>query len=106
MNEFSKIVSSAQNVVSAEVPVYLNKIADKVPKTVDLSVMSNEEVLNYFKTSQDEAAVMFRTFLLEYGHRGPKEFDPFSRQWEDDPTVVIESLKTLASSKLRLNLFF
>lgn len=100
LNIFSNIISSAQNVISAEVPVLLNKIAESIPDTVDVAQMSNEQLLDYLQTSNDDAAVMFRQFLVDYGHRGPKEFDCYSRQWEDDPTAIIESLKTLASSLL------
>lgn len=100
MNTFSKIVSSAQNVVSAEVPVILQRIANRIPQEVNFLQMSDEEAIQYMKISSDRAAREFRTFLLDYGHRGTKEFDVYADKWEDDPTMLVQSLKSTLSSRI------
>jgi phosphohistidine swiveling domain-containing protein len=35
----------------------------------------------------------FHTFLEQFGHRGPMEFDLGSRCWSDDPTMIIEAIR-------------
>lgn len=98
LNVFSKILSSAQDVFSAEVPVFLKRIAAKIPKDVNFSKMSDEDAVHYMRISKDEAAKDFRTFLLDYGHRGTKEFDVYADKWEDDPTMLVQSIKAMTSS--------
>jgi len=99
MDYFSQIVSSAQNVISAEVPLRLKQIADAIEDRDRFAAMSTEEATDYLMSSNHKDATMFRTFLLDYGHRGTKEFDAYSLQWEDDPSMLIQSLKTMISSK-------
>ena len=36
----------------------------------------------------------FNTFLEENGHRGPMEFDLGSTRWSDDPTMIIEIIRS------------
>lgn len=96
---FSQIVSSAQNVISAEVPVRLAAIAENIEDRDQFARMSDDESINYLTRSTHKAAVMFRTFLLDYGHRGFKEFDPHSLQWDENPQMLVQTLRTLVSSK-------
>ena len=36
----------------------------------------------------------FHSFLENFGHRGPMEFDLGSSRWSDDPTMIIETIRS------------
>ena len=93
--DFSQLVSSASEVVSAQVPNLLGDIANSIEKPQKFKTMSDEKALKYLLYSETEASLKFKRFLLEYGHRGYKEFDPHSLQWGDQPINVVKSIKIM-----------
>ncbi|CAG2179331.1 unnamed protein product, partial [Oppiella nova] len=88
-------VSCANQVVSAQVPNLLRDIAISIENRQQFRQLSDERALKYLLHSDTTASVKFKKFLLEFGHRGYKEFDPMALQWADNPISVVKSLKTM-----------
>ncbi len=42
----------------------------------------------------NEWLMRFHNFLEDFGHRGPMEFDLGSSRWSDDPTMIIETIRS------------
>ena len=42
----------------------------------------------------NEWLMRFHKFLENFGHRGPMEFDLGSTRWSDDPTMIIETIRS------------
>lgn len=42
-----------------------------------------------------------QSFLEEFGHRGPKEFDHSSPRWADDPTPLVDLVRVALASPVR-----
>jgi phosphohistidine swiveling domain-containing protein len=42
----------------------------------------------------DDWLMRFHHFLNNFGHRGPMEFDLGSSRWSDDPTMIIETIRS------------
>ena len=83
------------DVFSAQVPARLKIIASKISDVDGFLSLSDEESLKYLQQNCEE----FNDFIKEYGHRGYKEFDMYALQWEEDPTSLIHSLKSILKSK-------
>ncbi|CAG2109509.1 unnamed protein product [Medioppia subpectinata] len=96
-SDFGQLVSSANQVVSAQVPNLLRDIAVSIENRQQFRQMSDEKALKYLLHSDTKASIKFKQFLLDYGHRGYKEFDVMTLQWADNPISVIKSLKTMLS---------
>ena len=95
--DFAQLISNANQVVSAQVPNLLREIANSIEVPLRFRQMSDERALKYLLTSNTKASELFKSFLSEFGHRGYKEFDMFVKQWADNPTEIIKSLKTMLS---------
>lgn len=88
------LLSHCNNVISAEVPQYLQRIALAIPNKNKFISMPNTEALHYLRSGQaKEASVLFETFLHQYGHRGYREMDPFYSPWAKEPTQCVQSIK-------------
>ena len=78
-------------------PNSLRNIANAIENCETFRAMSDEKALKYLLSGDSEASIKFKDFLLNYGHRGYKEFDPMVLQWADNPISIIKSLKTMIS---------
>jgi len=95
--DFAQLLSCANEVVSAEVPNSLRDIANAIQDGQQFRAMSDKKALKYLLSGDSEASNKFKQFLVKYGHRGYKEFDPLALQWGDNPISVIKSLKIMIS---------
>ena len=61
-----------------------------------IDTLTTEQLLQRLKKEQggDEWLMKFHTFLKDFGHRGPMEFDLGSSRWSDDPTMIIETIRS------------
>ncbi|KOR33006.1 hypothetical protein TI05_03710 [Achromatium sp. WMS3] len=55
-----------------------------------------QELLQTLKQIPESQAwyAKLQTFLKQYGHRGPKEFDLITPRWHDDPSMIIALVKS------------
>jgi pyruvate,water dikinase len=57
--------------------------------------LTTEDLLERLKIEEggNDWVMKFHTFLENFGHRGPMEFDLGSSRWSDDPTMIIETIR-------------
>ena len=92
---FSRITSSVDDVFSAQVPKKLSEICEQIQDKENFLKLSNSEAIQWLKENNQK----FNEFLAEFGHRGYKEFDLYALQWEQDPTPLINSLRSMLANK-------
>ena len=97
------MISSCNDVISAEVPNSLRDIAKSIQDKVRFRQLTDEEALKELKHGRDEASKKFNAFLDKHGHRGYREVDPLYLMWRDDPIPCIKSIKVLLENILKRN---
>lgn len=105
------MISSCNEVISAEVPNALREIAKSIKDKDQFRQLSDEKALKELKNGSDEASKKFKAFLDKHGHRGYREMDPLYLMWRDDPIPCIKTIKVwlengLMTSRLIMNLNF
>ena len=94
-DDFNLMVSSCDDVISAEVPNNLREIAKSVKDKEGFKRLSDEEALKTLRDGKDEASKLFEKFINRHGHRGYRELDPMHPPWRDDPIPCIKTIKVL-----------
>ena len=93
--DFNLMISSCNDVISAEVPNILREIAVCIKDKDRFRQLSDEEALKELRDGTGEASDKFRAFLEKHGHRGYREFDPMYTMWGEDPTPCIKTIKVM-----------
>ncbi|XP_054152656.1 prodigiosin synthesizing transferase PigC-like [Oppia nitens] len=103
--DFGRLVSCANGkVISAQVPKQIREIANAIDNKGQFIELSDERALEYLLNSDTGAASrLFKQFLVDYGHRGYKEFDFIVQQWADNPVTVVQSIKSMINGNQVLN---
>ncbi|CAG2178191.1 unnamed protein product, partial [Oppiella nova] len=101
-SDFTEMVSSCNDVISAEVPNSLRDIAKSIKDKQTFRQLSDEEALQVLYKGTDESSLKFKEFLEKHGHRGYREFDPMYKTWKEDPIPLVSELKTPLSYWRRL----
>ncbi|CAG2117807.1 unnamed protein product [Medioppia subpectinata] len=96
-SDYNLMVSSCNDVISAEVPNSLREIAKSIKDKQWFRQLSDEEALQVLQTGSDESSHKFRYFLDRHGHRGYREFDPMYHTWKEDPIPCVKTIKGLLS---------
>ncbi|CAG2173671.1 unnamed protein product, partial [Oppiella nova] len=91
--DFNSMISSCDEVISAEVPNRLREIAISIRDKEGFRQLSDEKALEMLQKGTDEASQLFKEFLQIHGHRGYKEMDPYHKPWEDNPIPCIKNIK-------------
>jgi len=91
-SDFAQLLSSANEVISAEVPNTLREIAKSIPNPEEFQLKSDDQMIEYLKTGDDTCCIKFRELLKKHGHRGYREFDVLAKQWNDNPLHLIKSI--------------
>ncbi|CAG2106035.1 unnamed protein product [Medioppia subpectinata] len=84
-SDYNLMISSATNVISAEVPNILREIAKSIKDKQWFRQLSDEEALQVLTTGSDESSQKFRYFIERHGHRGYRELDPMYKPWKGNP---------------------
>lgn len=100
MADVGILLSNASNVISADVPASLKKLAKSIKNPKQLLDLTVEEMLKHLTNENNEESKPFKEFIEIHGHRGYKEFDALAKSWREDPLPVIESLRTTLSCDL------
>lgn len=98
----NKFLALSPDVISAEIPARIGKMAEIVKSRGDQEVqkflaMPNKEALEEYvhkKNNQDELSAQFRQFLDRFGHRCYNEFELADLTWREKPQEIIEMIKT------------
>ena len=91
--DFNLLISSCDDVISAEVPNSLRDIANSIKDKESFKQLSDEDALKTLRNETDEASKKFKDFLSKHGHRGYREFDPMASPWADDPIPCVKNIK-------------
>lgn len=94
----AKVLGNSPNVLSAEIPVRVAKIAqlvkDKGPTAVEeFKNMSLEEAVNYLENGDPELSKEFKSFLEKFGHRCYNEFELAEKSWQENKGAIIDMVK-------------
>ncbi|CAG2171233.1 unnamed protein product [Oppiella nova] len=95
--DFNEMISSCNDVISAEVPNSLRDIAKSIKDKQTFKQLSDEEALQVLYKGTDESSVKFKQFLERHGHRGYRELDPMYKPWKGNPIPCIKTIKTMLS---------
>ena len=93
------MLSSCNDVISAEVPNSLRDIAKSIKNKERFRQLSDEEALKELTDGSDEASLKFRHFLDRHGHRGYRELDNMYPPWRDNPLPCIKTIKVILKIK-------
>ncbi|CAG2113679.1 unnamed protein product, partial [Medioppia subpectinata] len=96
-SDFNLLISSCNDVISAEVPKILREIAKSIKDKQWFRQLSDEEALQVLTTGSDETSIKFRQFLDRHGHRGYRESDPMHKPWKGNPMPCVKTIKTILS---------
>lgn len=95
-DDLNMLMSTCNDVVSAEVPTFLRNIARAIldkPKFAELSDDEALAVLQGKSGNEREAATIFASFLKWHGHRGYREMDVYNKPWERNPLPCVQVVK-------------
>ncbi len=99
-SDFNLLISSCNEVVSAEVPNSLREIAKSIADKESFRQLSDEEATRQLINGTDEASQKFKQFLLKHGHRGYREMDPLHKMWAENPLPCVKTIKVFNSDKV------
>ncbi|CAG9770742.1 unnamed protein product [Ceutorhynchus assimilis] len=94
--DFANILSSCDDVESAEVPLFLEKIANIIRDAgFSDEFCSIEQIngVNWLETNCPEAYKVFEEFLSKHGHRCLGEFEMMEEPWGINPSLVIPMIQ-------------
>lgn len=95
--DISLILSSMNDVESANVPVMVNQIAASIAyskKREQFLEVENQLAVAWLKSNCSSAYELFESFLKRHGHRSINELDLMATSWSMDPELVITMIKT------------
>lgn len=96
------LLSHCNDVVSAELPNFLRRIAAALKDREAFVALSDEEALKALqegsKSGQEEAAKLFEEFMRKHGHRGHRETDAFFLPLCMKPTPAVQVIKVITFS--------
>ncbi|XP_022687003.1 uncharacterized protein LOC111259328 isoform X1 [Varroa jacobsoni] len=100
----SRLLGSAHDVVSCEVPKVLEKMSQVIQSEIgrdNFLNASNEEALTLLKNemSYPLSSKALKKFLEDHGHRGYNEFDPYRKPWALNAVPVVATLQAMLKSE-------
>ncbi|XP_048521630.1 putative phosphoenolpyruvate synthase isoform X2 [Dendroctonus ponderosae] len=94
--DFANVLSSCEDVESAEVPAYLEKIAGIIKDegySEEFCMIDTRLGQTWLKSKCPTAHKIFEEFLDKHGHRCLGEFDLIQKTWGMDPSQVIPMIQ-------------
>ncbi|KAJ8956354.1 hypothetical protein NQ318_015092 [Aromia moschata] len=96
-SDYALLLSSCEDVVSAEIPVYLERIAKIIREegySEEFCTIKPEFGVTWLRAKCPEAHSVFHEFLQNHGHRSLGEFDVMEETWAEDPSKVVLMIQT------------
>ncbi|XP_072378304.1 rifampicin phosphotransferase-like [Diabrotica undecimpunctata] len=96
ISDFALILSSCEDVISAEVPKYLEQIASTLKDTENKERFKNvdaTEGVTWLKDNCPVAYELYTEFMKKHGHRSRGEFEIMEETWNDNPSQVIAMIQ-------------
>ncbi|VEN34433.1 unnamed protein product [Callosobruchus maculatus] len=102
--DFASILSSCEDVVSAEIPSYLKEISRTVQEhglAEEFCRLQPDKSIEWLEEKCPEAYKQLINFLKKHGHRNLGEFEVIEKSWAEDPTQLIPMLQANARNDKR-----
>ncbi|XP_050499805.1 uncharacterized phosphotransferase YvkC isoform X1 [Diabrotica virgifera virgifera] len=96
ISDFALILSSCEDVISAEVPKYLEQIASTLKNADSKETFKNiyaPEGVTWLKNNCPVAYALYTEFMEKHGHRSRGEFEIMEETWNDNPSQVIAMIQ-------------
>ncbi|CAH1955179.1 unnamed protein product [Acanthoscelides obtectus] len=103
--DFAAILSSCEDVVSAEIPSYLESISKIVRDhglAEEFCKLKAYEAIEWLEQNCPEANKVLLEFLNKHGHRNLGEFEVIEKSWAEDPTQLIPMLQANARNEKKV----
>lgn len=97
-SDITTLLSSCNDIVSAQVPVALYKISSTIRnsgKVKEFSQVKPDEGFDWLLNNCPEAAELISAFLKRHGHRGIQELDLYVETWSFTPEKLIAALQVI-----------
>ncbi|XP_033208462.1 putative phosphoenolpyruvate synthase isoform X2 [Belonocnema kinseyi] len=97
-SDIAVLLSSCSDVISAEVPIALRKIAKFIKDTgrgEEFSQIDAGNVAEWLKENCTKAADLLEKFLKHHGHRSIKEMDFISETWSMKPEKLFSAIQAM-----------
>ena len=102
--DMALIVSDCQNVVSAQIPEAIQDLAEKIAKSNlkdEFLATPVADCDNYLKNCDDFGLrLAYMKFMEHHGHRGIRETDFIEKSWSQDPTTLLETIKSIVGQSV------
>ncbi|CAN7985706.1 unnamed protein product [Ixodes hexagonus] len=98
LSDFGNLMSTCEDVISADVPSALQKMAvemSKSPEQAKFKDMNADDALEWLRKDTSGIGDLFSDFLKRHGHRCVNEFDVYSKTWGMDPRPLIKNLQAM-----------
>lgn len=104
-SKLSKILASASNVISAEIPARIEAMANEIKSRGEQEAskfhqLTNQEALEYVRDDDCKLGLLWKEFITKFGHRSYNEFEFGSYTWAENPKDVIEKLKMICTGPI------
>jgi hypothetical protein len=96
-NDVAMLLSSCEDVISAEIPSTLADIARILiedGQADQFVALEPQQGRKWLEDNAPKAAEVFEGFLREHGHRALREFDIYSRTWGTSPGDVVRMIQS------------
>ncbi|XP_014666024.1 PREDICTED: putative phosphoenolpyruvate synthase [Priapulus caudatus] len=102
MSDLAMLLSNCTDVVSADVPAAVKKIALAVidsGKAEFFRELTPEQAVDWLRSSESgDLNQLFNQFIETHGHRGMREIDLSAIPWRIDPVQVVKSIQFMTKS--------
>lgn len=100
-SDIAVLLSSCNNVISAQVPIALRRIANLIRDTgkwKEFAQINANDVINWLEINSPQTMELLKEFMKTHGHRNIKEMDFITETWDMKPEKLFNALQ--------VNLFF
>ncbi|XP_043470368.1 uncharacterized protein LOC122503758 [Leptopilina heterotoma] len=102
-SDIAVLLSSCNNVISAQVPIALRRIANLIRDTgkwEEFAQINTKDVINWLEMNSPHSLELLQEFLKTYGHRNIKEMDFITETWDMKPEKLFNALQAMVKVTL------
>ncbi|CAG9815135.1 unnamed protein product [Phaedon cochleariae] len=97
ISDFALILSSCEDVISAEIPKNLEEIAKEIKNqgnSEEFCTMKKELGIDWIEKNCPAANKLLQIFLKNHGHRSLGEFEVITESWAENPSALIPMIQS------------
>lgn len=99
-SDIAILLSSCNNVISAQVPIALRRIANLIRDTgkwKEFAQINPVNVISWLDENSPQTLKLLKDFMKTYGHRNIKEMDFITETWDMKPEKLFNALQVQKS---------